>query len=347
MLTAAIIGCGRVVQVGHVLGFGATQDRIKVVALSDPVVENLEIVGAALGVPEQKRFIDYRNMLDVVDCDFVDLALPHFLHEEVTIACARAGRHILAEKPLCTSVAAGARIAAAVRDSGVVFGIQHNYTCFPHHAAIRQAIKSGLIGNPYLVRYESFFSGRHWPGAAGYDPDWRVKLNRGGGGALIDPGYHSVYLSELFMGQPVERVVARAIATEAGEVDDLALTILSHEGGGVSSVQIGWSVHGGSPAVVEVHGSAGSLRIGDQNVIEHHDADKEEWTPYFVPEGRLSFVDTYAGMLDEFAAAVVGGRQPTYGLDAALHTLAIIMAAYESERVGEAVSVRSLERQMN
>lgn len=88
MLTAAIIGCGRVVQVGHLLGFKEVRDRIRVVAVADPVRENRDVVGEALDIPEHFRFADYGDLLKEVEFDFADQALPHFLHEEAIIVCA-------------------------------------------------------------------------------------------------------------------------------------------------------------------------------------------------------------------------------------------------------------------
>lgn len=349
MLTAAIIGCGRVVQVGHVLGFESVRDRIRVVALADPVAENLDIVGEALGVPAPARYTDYHELLSAAECDFVDLALPHFLHEEAIAACAQAGRHILTEKPLTVSVTSGARIAAAVRAAGVVFGIHHNYTYFAHYAAMRETIEAGSIGRPFLVRWESVFGGRHWPGVPGYDPDWRVKAERGGGGAFIDPGYHSLYMAEQLMAQPVETVMARVVPVDEGsEVDDLALTILNHAGGGLSSVQVCWSVRGAaSPSVIEVHGTEGSLRVADDNSIQLGRPQIEEWTIHYTPQEKMSFVSTFGGVFREFAAAIEEGRQPAHDLSAALHNLAIIMAGYEAERAQQAVSVAEVEGQMN
>ncbi len=148
-----------------------------------------------------------------------------------------------------------------------------------------------------------------------------------------------MYMCEIFMGKPVRTVMARVAEVENGEVDDLALTILGHEGGGASSVQVSWSARGSSPDVIEVHGKEGTLRVGDDKTVHLHSGQGDEWTVHYVPEGRVSFTLTYENVFREFASAVMEGREPAYGLTFALHNLAIIMAAYESERVGEAVSV--------
>jgi len=176
VLTAAIIGCGRVVQVGHLLGFKEVRDRIRVVAVADPVRENRDVVGEALDIPEHFRFADYGDLLKEVEFDFADQALPHFLHEEAIIACAEHGRHVLTEKPLTTSVESAKAIASAVKKAGIKFGIQHNYLHNPKLSAIYAAIRKG-------------------------------------GGALIDSGYHSLYMGEQFMDTRVSDVAARICVT--------------------------------------------------------------------------------------------------------------------------------------
>ena len=345
-LTAAIIGCGRVVREGHLLGFKEASDRIAVVAVADPVRGNREYVGEHLGVPKEARFADFRELLDTVECDFVDVALPHFLHEEAIVASAHTGRNILTEKPLTTSTESAARIVEAVRHSGVVFGIQHNYVHFPHFAALQRAVCEGLIGEPFLVRFESIGGGGHWPGAAGYDPDWRIRAARGGGGTLIDNGYHSLYLCEYWMGRPVAHVTARTQAVRGGEVEDLAFVLLDHADGGLSSAQVSWAVTAPGRRVVEVHGESGSLSISEENEVQVFADESGKWIPYFTPEHTLSFRFTYTDSFLDFADAVDESRDPSYSLRAAVHNLAIIMAGYESAEREKTVSVESVERKI-
>ena len=345
-LNAAIIGCGRVVREGHLLGFQDAANQIKVAAIADPVAEHREYVGQQLCVPPAARFADYRALLDNVQCDFVDLALPHFLHEEAILATAQAGRHILTEKPLTTSVDSAARIAEAVQQSGVLFGVFHNYVHLPHYQALHEAISKDIIGKPFVIRFESLGGGGHWPGAAGYDPDWRTRAARSGGGALIDNGYHNLYMCERWMGDPVSKVTARTVTARGGDVEDLVFVLLDHAKGGISSAQVSWAVKASGHPIVEVHGESGSLAISDNNeVLLYRDQDAS-WNLYFTPERAPSFRLTYSDSLREFAAAVEQKRDPPYGLGAAVHNLAIIMAAYESAASDKAVAVESTERRI-
>ncbi len=339
MLTAAIIGCGRIVAEGHLKAYQALRDRVRVIALADPSSERRSLIGDALGVPESARYADYRDLLSRESPDFVDLALPHFLHEEVAIACAQAGRHILTEKPLTTSLASADRILEAVEQAGVFLGVIHNYRYLPHNARALALIAEGKIGRPFFVRSEGL-GGSHYPGAAEYDPDWRVKGERAGGGALLDNGYHNIYMAEAFMRSPVRRVYARVgTYVRSQDVDDLAVALLEHENGGVSSIQVSWAVRGGGQRVSEVHGTEGSLRFVNGR-LELFENARGEWTPQDM-EG-LDFSSSFAKLFADFISALERGEPPPLDGRAARHNLAIVMAAYESSRRGRPVALSEL-----
>lgn len=339
MLTAAIIGCGRIVAEGHVPAFKALNDRVRVVAIADPSEEQRTRVGDELGVPPERRYADYRDLLSRETPDFVDLALPHFLHEEVTIACAQAGRHILSEKPLSTSLESVDRILDAVRRAGVTLGIIHNYRYQPHNALGLRLVAEGKIGEPFFIRSEGL-GGGHYRGASGFDPDWRAKGARAGGGALLDNGYHNMYMAEALMGAPVKRVYARVgTFVQSQDVDDLAVVLLEHENGGISSVQVSWAVRGGGQWVYEVHGKAGSLRFTRQGV-ELFENGRGEWVT--LPAEASASGNAFAGLFSDFMDALERGEQPALNGRAARHNLAIVMAGYESSRRGRPVDLSEL-----
>ena len=114
MLEMGIIGCGRIVEQGHVAALEALCKKVRVVAVADPTEERRNFIGEKFGVDAEVRFADYKDMLRNVELDFVDQALPHALHEEAVVATAEAGVHILTEKPLTTDLASARRMVDAV-----------------------------------------------------------------------------------------------------------------------------------------------------------------------------------------------------------------------------------------
>jgi len=337
MLRVGIIGCGRIMEEGHAPAFLKLRDRVEVVALADPSPHRRELVGDMLGVPACGRFADYADMLTNAEVDFVDLALPHFLHEEITIACAEAGVNILSEKPLSTSVASAKRMLAAVDKAGVTLGVLHNYKWQPRYRQAQAWIDEGRIGKPFFVRSEHL-GGGHYKGASGYDPDWRAKAARAGGGALLDNGYHYIYLAESWMQSPVQEAYGKVgTYVQQQDVDDLAAVLLTHENGGISSVQFSWAVKATGQAVGEVHGTRGSISFTRAAPVSLFQNDENQWT-----DAELAPDSGFTGLISEYVAALeAGGQPPVTGQDA-LHNLAIVMAAYASAERDEPVRIADI-----
>ena len=340
-LRVGIIGCGRIVEEGHVRAFQDNSNRVEVVALADPSSERLRVVGELLGVPEERRSADYKEMLAQTELDLVDLALPHFLHEEVTVYTAEQGVDILSEKPLSTSLESVDRILQAVEENHVCLGVYHNYKWMPAFAKAKELIEEGRIGQPFLIRFE-YLGGGHYPGAQGYDPDWRTKAARAGGGCLLDNGYHFCYLVEWLMGSPVESVYGQVgTFVQRQDVDDLALLLLSHANGTTSSIQFSWAVKSGGERASEVYGTEGTLRFRwGEHPLAWYENRVGEWA---YPELDAD-VHSFSALLGEFLTAFqTGGPLPVSG-EEARHNLAIVMAGYESSRRGTVVTLAELPR---
>jgi len=336
MLKVAIIGCGRIVEVGHAPAFTQLKDEAEVVAIADPSEERLKIIGDRLGVKPENRFRDHQKMLSSVCLDVVDLALPHFLHESITIDCAQAKVDIISEKPIATNLEEADNMLRAIEENGVKFCILHNYKYQRHTAEVLRLVKEGKIGKPFLARSEGF-GGSHWPGISDYDPDWRTKSKRAGGGCLIDNGYHNLYLTREIMGR-VKSVYARVGTYYHNiDVDDTALLLLEHESGGTSSIQVGWSVKAGGQRVNEFHGTKGSLFLGwNERPLALYENDKNEWS---YPEPAQETDNSFALLFHEFFESLKNDTSPPVSGEEARRNLEIIMAAYESGRTGKPVEV--------
>jgi len=329
------------VEEGHASAFRDNGNRVEVVALADPSSERLRVIGDLLDVPEERLFTDYKQMLDETELDFVDLALPHFLHEEVTIYVAEQGVDILSEKPLSTSLESVDRILEVVEENSVRLGVYHNYKWMPAFAIAKELIEEGRIGQPFLIRFE-YLGGSHYPGAQGYDPDWRTKAALAGAGCLLDNGYHFCYLAEWLMGSPVDRVYGRVgTFVQQQNVDDLALLLLAHANGHTTSIQFSWAVKSGGQQASEVYGTEGTLRFRwEDHPLALYENRVGDWD---YPELGAA-VNSFTALLSEFLTAFQTGGPLPVGGEEARHNLSIVMAGYESSQRGAVVSLAELAK---
>jgi predicted dehydrogenase len=191
-------------------------DRVEVVAIASRDRARAEAAGAELGVARAHG--SYEDLLADPDVDAVYNPLPNHLHAEWTIAAARAGKHVLCEKPLATTVADAERMIAACEDAGVVLMEAFMYRLHPSWEATRDLVSSGRIGE--LRAVQSWFSY--------FNDDATNIRNRldAGGGALFDIGCYCVNLSRmLFDAEPV-RIRGSMTRDPAMGVDVLTSGIL-------------------------------------------------------------------------------------------------------------------------
>lgn len=324
--------------------FQELAERVQIVAIADPQAERRTVIGDGLNVPSSSRYADYHDMLAKERLDFVDIALPHFLHEEAIVAAAQHGLAVLTEKPLTTSMASANRIKDAVQKAGVPLCVIHNYRYRPTSAKALQLVSEGRIGIPFFIRSEGL-GGGHYPGTPSYDPNWRTKSTRGGGGVLLDNGYHNIYMAEGLMASPIVQVYARVgTFVQKQDVEDLAAALMTHTNGGTTSVQLSWGVKGGGQPVSEVHGTLGSLRFGVRSgapPLELYENTVGQWVPVEVENPSAN---SFTGLFADFIAALeTGGKMPV-DIHQAIHNLAIVLAGYESSRRGQAVPVSEIEQ---
>ncbi len=335
MKRVGIIGCGQIAARGHQSAYQELADRITVVAVADPAAERRDLLGGHFKVPADGRYADFRDLLARDDMDFVDICLPHHLHRPATLAAAAAGLNILLEKPIAAREDEALEMIAAVEQAGVVFSLIHNYSRQPVPARVLELVRGGAIGSPYLMRYEGF-GNYHYLGTAAYDPAWRAEAGRGGGGALLDNGYHSIYLARYVMQSEVREVFG-AVGTFARdfEVEDTALALLRHENGAITSIQNGWGADRSTPAR-EIQGTQGSLVLGGdaQRPIQLWRGEQCEY-----PAPGPGTADGYTPILSAFCDALDGnGPVPTTAQDG-LMNLRIILAAYEASRTSRVVTL--------
>src|SRR6476646_4329951 len=122
-LKIGIIGCGAIAQIQHLPHLRELDDEFEIGGLADLSARLLDVVGDEYGVPRERRFLDYHDLVSS-DIDGV-IVCPSSSHAAPTIAAAQAGKHVLVEKPMCTTVAEAEAMVAAADRAGTILMVAY------------------------------------------------------------------------------------------------------------------------------------------------------------------------------------------------------------------------------
>jgi predicted dehydrogenase len=220
-------------------------------AVASPSPGNAEALARRWGAP--RSYTDPAEMIDAPDVDAVVVASPNDTHAALTLAAARAGKHVLCEKPLCLSLAEADAMVEACRSAGVMFMYAEELCFAPKYVRLKQLLDSGALGEPTLLKQSEKHDGPHAPHF------WDV--DRSGGGVAMDMGCHAIaYFRWMLDNRPVRSVYAQLSTQVHGartRGDDNALILLEFEGGCLALAEESWTKPGGMDDRAEVHGSEG------------------------------------------------------------------------------------------
>jgi predicted dehydrogenase len=242
VLSTARIGVEKVIP--------ATQqgDRCEVVAIASRELAKAESVAKRLGIAA--AYGSYEALLASPDVDVVYVALPNHLHAEWTIAAARAGKHVLCEKPLAMSSVEAQETVDVCRDAGVVLMEAFMYRLHPSWETARRIVAQGRLGR--LQTVQSWFSYYN------ADPGNIRNILKYGGGALMDIGCYSINLSRMLFGEEPSGVSATVVRDPQTGVDIVTSAILEF-GEGVATFTC--STRCEPDQRVHIYGSRGRLSI--------------------------------------------------------------------------------------
>ena len=274
--------------------------RSEVVAIASRDGETARRVAEELAIP--RAHASYEALLADPDVDAVYIPLPNHLHLEWVLAAARAGKHILCEKPLALTSADAETMLAAADAAGVLLMEAFMYRLHPSWVAVRELIARGRIGRLQTVQsWFSYFND---------DPTNIRNIADAGGGALYDIGCYTINLSRLLFGAEPERVEGSILRDPDMGIDVLSSGLLVFPGGGTATFTT--SIRSESDQRVHIYGTEGHISIGIPFNIP---PDRE--THVFVTQGgdppvapnveRLTFgiADPYGVEAEAFAAAVL------------------------------------------
>ncbi|MBI2941598.1 MAG: Gfo/Idh/MocA family oxidoreductase [Chloroflexi bacterium] len=278
------------------------------------------------------------------EIDAVHLCTPPYLHELHARAAARAGKHILVEKPMARTVQEADRIIAEAQGAGVQLGAMFQHRFMPLPRQVKDALDAGRLGQLYLADC----SVKWWRAPEYYQGSrWRGKLDLEGGGALINQAIHTIDLLCWFAG-PVARIVAHcATIAHAIEAEDLGVGLLRFANGAVGVVEGSSALYPGFPERIELHGANGSIILNEglgtidwllRGEANLHAERAEQRGAASSDPARISLVGHTAEFRD-FYQALAQGRPPALSGAEGRKALEIVQAMRLSQQTGQPVDL--------
>jgi predicted dehydrogenase len=337
-LRVGILGAGGIAT-AHARGWTSYPDRAEIVAFADIDTTRAQQMSTTWTEGRALAFPSGETMLAEADVDVVDICLPHHLHRDAIIAAAEAGKAVLCEKPLCTTLADAQRIREVIEQTGVTFMGAHNQLFQPSLLEARRLMAGGFLGTPYLLRSIETFQSRTWQkfGASTDQRDWgwRSDVKQTGGGELIDTGYHGTYrLLSLAGSRPVEVTAILSKFFQKGlSTEDTAMVIVRFASGAVGEILTSWALDVVGSKHFEVQGELGALSGGPTTLEHQLYGWSDSSTKSFEP------VHSFTLEIGHFIDIVREGAPNPATIDETARTLQVIKAAYLSADLGRTVQL--------
>lgn len=323
-LRVAVIGCGSIARRSHLPALRRAGADITCFASRSRQSAEAALADWGSGVIAS----GWQDAVSSSEVDAVDICTPNYLHREIAVAAAQAGKHVLVEKPIACTVEEADAMVEAADAAGVVLMPAHNVRFAKPFWAARLAVADGLVGEVVGVR-SAFGHG----GPRGWAPDaaWFFEPSESGGGALIDLGIHAADALRSVLHDDVVEVGAMILG-EPGQNELAGQLVLRFAGGAVGSLHASWAAQPGPDHQLTVFGTEGTLHLDSSTPLTFKPASGDAT--------KVDLPGTTPDLFAEFVAACTGGPTPSVTAADAREALAVVCGAYESARTGKIVDLR-------
>ncbi|MBI4605828.1 MAG: Gfo/Idh/MocA family oxidoreductase [Planctomycetes bacterium] len=345
-LGVAIVGCGMISELQS-KALQALPDA-RIAGYFDTVPESARRRAEQFGA---RAYGSVEEMLRDPEVGAVSICTPSGAHLEPAVAAARAGKHVMVEKPIETTVERADQIIDACRKAGVVLGAIFPRRFQEASRVLKDAVDRGRFGRIVLADvYIKWHRTQEYYALGGWRGTWALD----GGGALMNQGIHGIDLLQWVLGGIAEvSAFAATLAHERIEVEDTAVASVRFSNGTLGVIEGTTGSWPGAKIRLEVGGSKGSAVLEDEVILSWQFAEPEpadeEVRAKHGPGTALSGggagdpkaigFEGHRRQLEDFVRAIRTGGRPFCAGEDARAAVAIIAAIYRSAREGRAVRV--------
>lgn len=337
-----LIGVGNIAQNAHIPAYLKQKD-VEIVAVCDLKEERAREVAEKYGIKHVAK--DMYELVALEDVDAVSVCTWNNAHAEAVIAAAKAGKHILCEKPMAMTTEQTQEMYKAVKENNVKFMMGFVNRFRADSKVIKEMADAGKFGDIYYAR-------AGWLRRRGTPLGWFTDVSKSGGGPVIDIGVHVIDLTWYFMGRPKPVSISAAVHHKIGDyktkgvgrwvafdtdnlvfnTEDSACGFIRFENGATMSFEVSWAINSKDTGTYSyIYGdkagaSLSPLAIYDE--IENYLVDSEP---------VVDKQDSFANEIAHFIQYVKGNEEPLTPVEDGIQVQKMLNGIYESARLGKEI----------
>ncbi len=255
MIRVAIVGAGGIADT-HIEAYMKFKERCEIVGVvdifPDKAAQKLQKYGLSA-----RAYAEHHALLNDVAFDLASVCVPPFEHAATTIDLLQAGKHVLVEKPMATSLQECDAMLRAAEANGRLLSIVAQNRFKTPMMRMKRLIDAGAIGRIVHAQVDSFW----WRGGNYYDLWWRGTWEKEGGGCTMNHAVHQIDLFQWIVGMPrALHAVVTNVAHENSEVEDFSTAVMFYKNGAVGQITSSLLHHGEEQQLV-VQGERAMLAV--------------------------------------------------------------------------------------
>lgn len=336
----ALIGAGMIAK-SHILALSAASDKAQLHAIVSRRPERAEPLAVHYSGTKPLFTSELSDVINNPEIQMVIIATPPSVRNELIATLAKAGKHILLEKPVARSMSEATQVVEICERAGVTLGVLFQHRMRAPSLLVTQLLKSGEFGTLSHIDIEVPL----WREQSYYDELGRGTYARDGGGVLLTQAIHTIDLALSFMG-PVKSVQAMTATTALHqmETEDFAVVGLRFTSGAVGSLVASTATFPHGKEMITLHSKRGSLRLGtDTLMISWRDGRSEDRMFGMTDVGETGpIVDKYKwhqSVIEDFIDAIHNKRPPLVTGRQALLSQGLIDAIETSSKTGRVIDI--------
>lgn len=338
-----IVGAGNIARTAHLPAYMKRND-IEITGIADLNLARAQEAAQQFGIP--RAFASVEEMLENVECDYVDICVWNRSHASCAIAAARAGKHILCEKPMAINLADALRMKEEIEKAGVTFMLAVPTRYSAEAQLLHDMVCQGKLGDIYYAR-TAYVRRRGTP------IGWFTDTSKSGGGPVIDIGVHCIDRTWYLMGCPrpvrvsaatsyaigdfktkgVSRWTALDSDVTAFDTEDSACGVVHFENGAAMLFEVSWAINAPDYRFTQICGSRGGATLDPLTIYG------EEMGYLTDNQPTPGKVEMFYQEIDHFIDCLRTGKTPTSDLEQAVNMQRILEGIYESARLHKEVEL--------